>query len=398
MLGKTIVLGVTGGIAAYKAAALCSSLTQKGADVRVIMTRSACEFVQPLTFQALSRHPVYVETFEEKDPSVIAHIDLADSADLIVIAPATANVIGKLANGIADDMLTTTVLAARAPVMIAPAMNVHMYRHPAVEANIRQLQAWGVRFIEPGEGPLACGYVGKGRLAEPEEIVAAIEAFFRERQDLSGFRFLVTAGATREKLDPVRYFTNRSTGKMGYAIARAAAERGADVTLVSGKTSLTPPAGVKLVEVESAQEMFEAVLSRMDEADVIVKAAAVADYRPAVVYEQKLKKKEGTLTVEMERTPDILQTLGERKTRQFLVGFAAETENVEEHARSKLLRKNLDLIVANDVTQPGAGFESETNIVTVFDANGEVCRWPCLSKAELAHRLLDLILQKRASR
>ncbi|WP_270171995.1 bifunctional phosphopantothenoylcysteine decarboxylase/phosphopantothenate--cysteine ligase CoaBC [Paenibacillus sp. SYP-B4298] len=392
--GKTIVLGVSGGIAAYKAAALCSKLTQQGASVRVIMTDSAARFIAPLTLQVLSKHPVYTDTFDEKDPSVVAHIDLADHADLIIVAPATANVIAKMAHGLADDMLSTTLLAATAPVLVAPAMNVHMYAHPAVQHNMELLAARGVRFIEPGEGLLACGYVGKGRLAEPEDIVEAVRQYFGRTELLKGRRVLVTAGGTMERIDPVRYLTNDSSGKMGFAIAAAAAEHGAEVVVVAARTSAPPPAGVELVRVESAQQMLEAVLERFDQSDIVVKAAAVADYRPIHMHGEKLKKQGAGLVLELEKTPDILETLGARKRHQLLIGFAAETSQVEHYAMDKLHRKNCDLIVANDVSQEGAGFHGDTNIVQLFDAAGLVDAWPMLSKREVAERLVRLAAER----
>ncbi|WP_372813519.1 bifunctional phosphopantothenoylcysteine decarboxylase/phosphopantothenate--cysteine ligase CoaBC [Paenibacillus sp.] len=392
--GKTIVLGVSGGIAAYKAAALCSKLAQAGAEVRVIMTASAVKFVAPLTFQTLSRHEVAVDTFDEKDASVVQHIDLADRADLFVVAPATANVIGKMAHGLGDDMLSTTLLATIAPVLVAPAMNVHMYAHPAVQQNMKTLADRGVRFVEPGTGQLACGYVGKGRLAEPEEIVRAIEQHIAEDGRLKGKRVLITAGATLERIDPVRYISNDSSGKMGYAIAEAAARMGADVTLVSGKVSVPVPPGVTLVEAESTLEMRDAVLSRMDDQDVIIKAAAVADYRPAEQYEHKLKKTEDEMTMRLVKNPDILQLVGERKTKQLVVGFAAETRDLEKFAMDKLQRKRCDLLVANDVTLEGAGFGTDTNIVRIFDASGLVEALPMLGKREVASRLLSLIADR----
>ncbi|MEW9697823.1 bifunctional phosphopantothenoylcysteine decarboxylase/phosphopantothenate--cysteine ligase CoaBC [Paenibacillus sp. SI8] len=393
--GKTIVLGVCGGIAAYKAAALTSKLTQAGAKVRVIMTKSAVQFVAPLTFQTLSRHHVFVDTFDEKDPSVVSHINLADSADLVLIAPATANMIGKLALGLGDDMLSTTLLATMAPIWVAPAMNVHMYGNPAVQMNMQTLRSRGVRFIEPGEGQLACGYVGKGRLAEPEEILAAIEQHFSGELPLKGRHVLVTAGGTVERIDPVRYITNDSSGKMGYAIAEEAVRLGAaQVTLVSGPTALPAPAGVDLVPVRSALDMREAVLSRLDASHLIIKAAAVADYRPAVVAEQKMKKKADSLTLELVKNPDILQEIGTLKTEQFVVGFAAETERLDEHALDKLQRKNCDLIVGNDVSQEGAGFSGDTNVVRIFDRNGLVEALPVQSKREVARRLLVLAAER----
>lgn len=396
--GKTIVLGVTGGIACYKAAALCSKLTQAGADVRVIMTAAATKFVAPLTFQTLSRHDVAIDTFDEKNASVVNHIDLADRADLVVIAPATANAIAKLAHGIADDMLSTTLIATEAPVLIAPAMNVHMYAHPTVTDNMRLLRERGVRFVEPGEGQLACGYVGKGRLAEPEEIVAAIRKLLNPERPLAGKRVLVTAGGTIERIDPVRYITNDSSGKMGYAIAEAAKRMGAEVTVVTGKASVPAPAGVKLVPVDSTLEMLDAVLDLFPNTDIVVKAAAVADYRPAHPSDRKIKKKDERMTLELVKNPDIVQTLGERKTHQFIVSFAAETNNGEQYAMDKLSRKKSDLLVLNDVTAPGAGFGTDTNIVQIFDAGGLVESLPLLSKQAVAERLLTVVAERLAAR
>jgi phosphopantothenoylcysteine decarboxylase / phosphopantothenate---cysteine ligase len=390
--GKNILLCVTGGIAAYKAAALTSQLTQRGANVKVMMSEAACQFITPLTFQALSRNEVYVDTFEEKNPAVIAHIDVADWADLVLVAPATANTIGKLANGIADNMITTTILATKAPVWIAPAMNVHMYEHPAVQANIETLYRFGYRFIEPSEGYLACGYVGKGRLEEPEKIIDNIETYFASLNPfLKGKKVLVTAGPTREKLDPVRFFSNRSTGKMGYAIAEAAARFGAEVTLISGPTELDAPANVETVRVESAQEMYEAVMERFPHVDIVIKTAAVADYRPKRVFDQKIKKQPGDYVIEMERTIDILKTLGEQKTTQILVGFAAETDHVEEYARQKLESKRLDMVVANNVSKEGAGFAGDTNIVTIFKRDGSVRSLSLLPKKQVAEEILKEI-------
>ncbi|RAV19948.1 bifunctional phosphopantothenoylcysteine decarboxylase/phosphopantothenate--cysteine ligase CoaBC [Paenibacillus contaminans] len=389
--GKTILLGVCGGIAAYKAAALCSKLTQAGARVRVIMTESALQFVTPLTFQTLSRHDVYTDTFDEKNAAVVSHIDLADHADVVIVAPATANMLAKMAHGLADDMLSTTLLATMAPVVVAPAMNVHMYDHPAVKSNMSVLQQRGVRFVEPGVGQLACGYVGKGRLAEPEEIVAYLERMFAERKLLAGKRMLVTAGGTIERIDPVRYLTNDSSGKMGYAIAEAAGRMGADVTLVTAKTGLAAPEGVRVIPVISARDMLEAVMSRLDESDIVIKSAAVADYRPAVQEARKIKKKEDTMTITLVKNEDILQTVGENRTHQFVVGFAAETAPTEQMIMDKLMRKNCDLLVVNDVSLDGAGFGLDTNIVNVYDRNGLLEAMPILSKLEVAEKLLKLV-------
>ncbi|MEB6548138.1 bifunctional phosphopantothenoylcysteine decarboxylase/phosphopantothenate--cysteine ligase CoaBC [Heyndrickxia sporothermodurans] len=389
MIGKNILLCVTGGIAVYKAAALTSKLTQAGANVKVIMSTSACEFVTLLTFQVLSRNDVYTNTFDEKNSAVIAHIDLADWADLVLVAPATANIIGKLANGIADDMISTTLLATTSPVWIAPAMNVHMYDHPAVKRNIQILAGFGYKFVEPSEGHLACGYVGKGRLEEPEKIVSLISEHFNSYStELAGKTILVTAGPTKEKIDPVRYFTNRSSGKMGFAIAEEAVKLGANVILVSGVEGLNVPHGVKHIQITSAGDMYEAVMSHYNEADVVIKSAAVADYKPKQVFEQKMKKKDGNLVFELERTKDILKELGQKKDKPFLVGFAAETENVDENAWGKLERKNADIIVANDVSKQGAGFGGDTNIVTIYKKDRTKKELPLLSKNETAQEIL----------
>ncbi|MDR9795434.1 bifunctional phosphopantothenoylcysteine decarboxylase/phosphopantothenate--cysteine ligase CoaBC [Aeribacillus pallidus] len=389
---RRILLCVTGGIAVFKAAALTSKLTQAGFDVKVIMTESATKFVTPLTFQVLSRNEVFLDTFDEKDAKVIAHIDLADWADLVLVAPATANIIGKLASGIADDMVTTTLLATTAPVWIAPAMNVHMYDHPAVKRNIETLDRDGYQFIEPQEGHLACGYVGKGRLEEPDKIVELIQNHFSDQTKvpsvLNQKTIIITAGPTREKIDPVRFFSNHSSGKMGYAIAEQAKELGASVILISGPTSLAPPAGVTFVPVESAEEMYHEVMNHFDKADIVIKSAAVSDYRPKQTFDQKMKKKDGSLVIELERTEDILKRLGEKKGTKLLVGFAAETENVEQYALHKLNEKNLDLIVANNVNEPGAGFQKDTNIVTIFHRNGEKKAYPLMSKKEVANAIL----------
>lgn len=387
--GKNILLCVTGGIAVYKAAALTSKLSQAGVNVKVILSDSAAKFVTPLTFQALSRNDVYIDTFDEKNSKVIAHIDLADWADLVLVAPATANAIGKLANGIADNMVTTTLLAVTSPIWIAPAMNVHMYDHPAVKKNIDTLHRFGYQFIEPSEGHLACGYVGKGRLEEPEKIVEILREFFRSPgETLKGKRIMVTAGPTREKIDPVRYITNLSTGKMGYAIAEQAKALGAEVILVSGPVSIEPPQGVKVVRVESAEEMYGAVMNEFESVDMVVKTAAVADYRPKLTHDEKMKKQPGEQVLELERTKDILFDLGKKKTKQVLVGFAAETTQVEEYAQGKLLKKNADMIVANNVKAAGAGFGHDTNIVTIFKRNGKSLELPLMSKQEVAKKIL----------
>lgn len=407
--GKKIVLGVTGGIAAYKAATLCSRLVQKGADVHVIMTASATQFITELTLQTLTRNTVYTDTFDEREPAVVSHIHLADLADLVLVAPATANVIAKMAHGMADDMLSTTLLATTAPVMIAPAMNVHMYDHPAVQHNMNLLVERGAMMIEPGEGLLACGYVGKGRLEEPESIVDVVERFFEQRKSadisrqgqaslLQGKKVVVTAGGTIERIDPVRYITNDSSGKMGFAIAATARDLGADVKLVMGNTQAKPPENVELILVQSAQDMYEAVTREWDDADIVVKAAAVADYRPKEVYTEKIKKKGDTLSLELVKNIDILETLGKEKTHQFLIGFAAETQSVEMYAREKLERKNCDLIVANDVTRTGAGFGTDTNAVHIYDREGLVEELPVIAKDDVAHRLLRIAAERIAGR
>lgn len=387
---EKVLLCVTGGIAVYKAIALTSKLTQNGYDVKVMMTENATKFVTPLSFQAISRNEVYTDTFDEKDPNKIAHIDLADWPDCIIIAPATANIIGKLANGIADDIVSTTLLATTKPVLIAPAMNVHMYSHPVVQSNMDKLKSFGYNFIEPGEGYLACGYTGKGRLEEPENIVEYVKKFLTRKQKsfLKGKRVLITAGPTRERIDPVRYLSNFSSGKMGYAIAEVANNLGAEVTLITGPVSLTPPNNVNIVRVESAEEMFEATMNHFYEADIVIKSAAVSDYRPKEIKNQKIKKSDDGLVIELERTKDILFELGKKKTHQFLIGFAAETNNVDEYAKKKLINKNADMIVANNVTEEGAGFGTDTNIVTFFKTDNEKKTFPKLTKHEVAYEIL----------
>ncbi|WP_369693642.1 bifunctional phosphopantothenoylcysteine decarboxylase/phosphopantothenate--cysteine ligase CoaBC [Lentibacillus sp. CBA3610] len=337
---KNILLGVSGGIAAYKACALTSKLTQQGADVKVIMTENAAKFVSPLTFQALSRNPVHIDTFDEKDPSKVAHIDLADWADMTILAPATANLIGKLAGGIADDMLSTVLLATQSSVYIAPAMNVHMYAHPAVMENMKQLDSWGYHFIEPGAGYLACGYVGKGRLEEPETIIEVVDQHQDRNALFSGKKVLISAGPTQEQVDPVRFFTNRSSGKMGFALAERAAELGAEVTLVAGPVSLEiKNQQIKRIDVVTAKDMYEAMHEHFPANDIVIKAAAVADYRPKQIHEEKMKKQSDDWHVEMERTQDILQSLGDIKEHQFLAGFAAETTDPVEYGIAKLQKE-----------------------------------------------------------
>ncbi|WP_433946272.1 bifunctional phosphopantothenoylcysteine decarboxylase/phosphopantothenate--cysteine ligase CoaBC [Paenibacillus sp. SN-8-1] len=399
LTGKKILLGVSGGIAAFKAASLCSKLVQSGAEVKVIMTESATRFITELTLQALSRGPVYTDTFDEKDPAVISHIDLADWADLVLVAPATANIIAKMSAGIADDMLSTTLLATQAPIMLAPAMNVHMYQHPAVVRNLADLAARGVMMAEPGEGLLACGYVGKGRMEEPESLVRIVENFFDRQLRLSskplkGRRVIVTAGATVERIDPVRYITNDSSGKMGFAIAGAARDLGADVQLIIGSTQASPPQGISITRVESAQDMYNALQEVWETADIVVKAAAVADYRPKEQFDRKIKKSGDHMSLELVKTVDILESLGRMKTTQFLIGFAAETNDLDKYAMDKLNRKNCDLLVANDVTKEGAGFGTDTNVVSIFDRNGLVEALPLMSKETAALRIMELTAER----
>ncbi|GEK32616.1 bifunctional phosphopantothenoylcysteine decarboxylase/phosphopantothenate--cysteine ligase CoaBC [Kurthia sibirica] len=395
LANKNILLCVTGGIAVYKAVALVSKLSQAGAHVKVMMTDSAMEFVQPLSFQVMSKNDVFYNTFDEKKSQVIAHIDLADWADLVIVAPATANVIGKLANGIADNMITTTLLATTAPVWIAPAMNVHMYDHPAVMRNIAQLAVDGYQFIEPSEGFLACGYVGKGRLEEPEKITALASAFFEPQTlPLKGKKVLVSAGPTRERIDPVRYLTNFSSGKMGYAMAIAARDLGATVTLVSGPVDLPKPTGMTVIDVESAQEMYEVIMDKYDDLDIAIKTAAVADYRPKNLQQQKMKKQQGDSTMELERTTDILKALGDKKTHQLLIGFAAETNDVIHYAQGKLQKKNADYIVANDVSKTDRGFGADINTVVLVGKDNFQQSFPSMAKEKLAKNLLEVILKK----
>ena len=392
--GKTIVLGVTGGIACFKAAALASLLVKQHATVQVIMTENATKFVTPLTFEQLTGQKALTDTFDRNFQHSVEHIAVADRADLVLIAPATANIIAKLAHGLADDMLTTTVLACDCPKAIAPAMNTKMYENPVTQDNLATLRRYGWEVAEPASGHLACGAEGKGRLPEPEELLElCLHAIAREK-DLIGKRVLVTAGPTREALDPVRYLTNRSSGRMGYAIAKAAARRGAEVTLVSGPTSLPRPRYMEIVDIESAQEMYEAVISRAKDMDIIIKAAAVADYRPADVAEDKIKKKDGDLSIPLERTRDILGTLGQQKREgQFLCGFSMETRDLIENSRKKLTKKNLDMVAANNVKVEGAGFGVETNVLTLITAEGEK-ELPLMSKDAAADALLDAILER----
>jgi phosphopantothenoylcysteine decarboxylase/phosphopantothenate--cysteine ligase len=397
-----IALGVTGGIAAYKAAEIVRLLQDRGIRVQVVMTRAAQEFVRPLTFAALSGEKVIIGMFapgQEQEPNIdsaIEHIAVAQSIDALVVAPATADVLAHFAQGIASDFLTTLYLATTAPVVVAPAMNVNMWNHPATQANLQILRQRGVKIVDPGAGYLACGMTGAGRLAENETIVAAVMEALGSSQDFSGETVLITAGPTREKIDPVRYLTNRSSGRMGYALAEAALRRGARVLMVSGPTSLTPPGAAEITRVESTQEMRDAVLQLLPQATVVIKTAAVSDYRPKAAAGQKIKRK-GPVTLELEATPDILKELSLKKSSQIVVGFAAETENVLENARQKLVSKNLDAIVVNDVSREGVGFDSDRNAVTII-SHDEVVEVPETTKWEVAQRVLDQISRLRQHR
>jgi phosphopantothenoylcysteine decarboxylase/phosphopantothenate--cysteine ligase len=390
--GKRILLGVTGSIAAYKAVELLRLLTKREAEVQVVMTEAATKFVTPLTFETLTRQPVLLDMWSLAYSHRIGHIEATQRADLCVVAPATARTIARLALGLADDFLSCIYLASRCPVVVAPAMDCDMYEHPALQENLKRLRDRGVRIVEPDLGPLASGLVGRGRLAEPADIVAAIEGVLLPVQDLEGRIILVTAGPTREPLDPVRYLSNRSSGKMGSAVAEAAAARGARVILVSGPTALPVPPGVDVIRVETAQEMYEAVLAKLAMTHVVIKAAAVADYRPKQKAERKLKKEQTIREIALEPTPDILAELGRQKGHRILVGFAAETDDVVANARKKLQRKKLDLMVANDVSQPGAGFDTDTNLVKILDPQGNIEEVPLLPKRQVADRILDRVV------
>ncbi len=398
--GKKIVLGVTGGIAVYKAVDLVSRLRKAGCEVRVVMTEHAQQFVTPLTFKEISGNAVATSMWNANQEFNVEHIALANWADAFLVAPATANILAKMACGIADDLLSTTLLAAQAPIVVCPAMNTGMYQNPATQENIAKLQERGVTVMPPAVGHLACGTSGPGRLPEPQQIVEFMRAFFAGREgDLRGLRVLVTAAGTREPIDPVRYVGNRSSGKMGYAVAQMAAERGADVLLISGPSALAAPPNVRVVNVETTNEMLEACLAAYGDVDIVIKAAAVADYRPRDVADQKIKKKtDDALTVVMDKNPDILKTLGAKKEQQVLVGFAAETQNLLANAREKVVKKNLDMIVANDVTAAGAGFNSDTNIVKFLFANGDVRELEQMPKVDVANRILDEAIRIRNER
>lgn len=397
--GKTVILGVTGSIAAFKAASLASMLVKQGAEVHVIMTQNAMNFIHPITFESLTGTKCLTDTFDRNFEFQVEHVSLAKKADLLIVAPASADVIGKIANGIADDMLTTTALACTAcPILVAPAMNTRMFENPIVQDNMRKLESYGMKVIQPAVGYLACGDTGAGKMPEPSFLLECILHEIAMEKDMKGRKILVTAGPTREAMDPVRYLSNHSTGKMGYAVAKVAAMRGAEVTLVSGPVELETPVGVKRVDVTTAREMFEAVRDLAPEQDIIVKAAAVADYRPMNVSREKVKKSDSALAILLERTDDILRFLGENKKEgQFLCGFSMETEHMVENSRSKLERKHLDMIVANNLKTEGAGFGTDTNVVTILTENEQV-ELPLMTKEEAAAGILDQILKRISSR
>ena len=391
--GKTVLLGVTGSIAAYKIASLASALKKLHADVHVLMTQNATNFINPITFESLTGNKCLVDTFDRNFQFQVEHVSIAKKADVVMIAPASANVIGKLAHGIADDMLTTTVMACKCKKYISPAMNTNMFENPIVQDNLKTLEHYGYEVIQPASGYLACGDTGAGKMPEPETLLAYIEKEIAREKDLQGKKILVTAGPTQEAIDPVRYITNHSSGKMGYAIAKAAMLRGAEVTLVSGRTAIEAPLFVNVVPIVTAKDMFEAVTGISNEQDIIIKAAAVADYRPAVVSSEKVKKKEGQMSIELERTDDILKYLGENKREgQFLCGFSMETQNMISNSRAKLERKNLDMVAANNVKEAGAGFQGDTNVLTLITQKEETSL-PLMSKEDAANKLLDKILE-----
>lgn len=386
--GKTVLLGITGSIAAYKIASLASALVKAHADVHVIMTENATKFINPITFETLTKHKCIVDTFDREFEFEVEHVSLAKKADVFMIAPASANVIGKIAGGIADDMLTTTVLACKCPIYISPAMNTNMFENPIVQDNISKLKKYGYKIIEPASGFLACRDVGKGKMPEPEVLMEYLMAEISADKILAGKNLLVTAGPTVEAIDPVRFISNHSTGKMGYAIAKVARNMGANVTLVTGPVNLTPPMGVKVINVNSAKDMYDAVVAEYDKQDVVIKSAAVADYTPESVATEKIKKKDGDeASIKLKRTNDILKYLGEHKKNQVLVGFSMETENMLENSREKLQKKNLDMIVANNLKVKGAGFGTDTNVVTIVTSAEEI-ELPIMSKEEVAQNLL----------
>ena len=396
--GKTIILGVSGSIAAYKIAGLASALVKLQADVHVIMTKNATNFIHPITFETLTGNRCLVDTFDRNFDFSVEHVELAKKADVLMVAPASANVIGKMAHGLADDMLTTTILACQCPKIVAPAMNTRMFRNSVVQDNLKLLRCYGMEVVDPASGYLACGDTGEGKMPEPEVLLQYILKALVVKKDLEGVNVLVSAGPTREAIDPVRYITNHSTGKMGYAVARAAAMRGANVTLVSGPTQIDPPPFVEVVDVVSAEEMFKAITSRSSKQDIIIKTAAVADYRPAVVATEKVKKKDGDMSIHLERTKDILAYLGEHKKEgQFLCGFSMETENMLENSITKLVKKNLDMVIANNLKVEGAGFGTNTNVVTVITRKGGE-QLPMMSKDDVADKILDAIIKERTAK
>ena len=388
---KTVVLGVTGSIAAYKTAGLASALKKQHCDVHVIMTKNACEIITPLTFERLTGNKCMVDTFDKINQFEVEHIAIAQKADLFMIAPATANIIGKVANGIADDMLSTTIMATKAPVYFAPAMNTNMYTNPIFQDNMKKLENFGYHMITPATGYLACGDTGIGKMPEPDTLLQYILKELAYEKDLAGKKVIVTAGATCEDIDPVRFITNRSTGKMGIAIAKAAMLRGADVTLIKAKTDVAAPMFVDVVEVRSAEDMFNAVTQRFDDCDIVIKAAAVADYTPVNTADEKIKKKDGDLSISLKRTKDILKYLGEHKKGQYICGFSMETENMLENSKAKLKKKNADMIAANSLRTAGAGFAADTNVLTLITENS-IDEMPLMSKDEAAHRIFDRII------
>lgn len=390
--GKNIILGVTSSIAAYKSANVASALVKKGCNVNVLMTENATNFINPLTFEELTKHKCIIDTFDRNVQYNVAHISLAVSADAFIIAPASANVIGKIANGIADDMLTTTVMACKCPVIISPAMNTNMYENPIVQDNLAKLERFGYIIVPPAEGRLACGAIGKGKMPDEQVLLDYLERALSDKQDFKGKRVLVTAGPTQESIDPVRYITNHSSGKMGYAVARQAMLRGAEVTLVSGKVNLPPVPFVKMINVTTAEDMYNAVTAEFDNTDIVIKAAAVADFRPKRIADDKLKKADGMDSIELEPTKDILKELGKNKKNRFICGFSMETQNMTENSRKKLENKNLDMIVCNNLKVEGAGFQGDTNVVTVIDKTN-ITELGIMSKTEVADKILDRIAE-----
>lgn len=390
--GKNIILGVTSSIAAYKSANVASALVKKGCNVNVLMTENATNFINPLTFEELTKHKCIIDTFDRNVQYNVAHISLAVSADAFIIAPASANVIGKIANGIADDMLTTTVMACKCPVIISPAMNTNMYENPIVQDNLAKLERFGYIIVPPAEGRLACGTIGKGKMPDEQVLLDYLERALSDKQDFKGKRVLVTAGPTQESIDPVRYITNHSSGKMGYAVARQAMLRGAEVTLVSGKVNLPPVPFVKMIYITTAEDMYNVVTAEFENTDIVIKAAAVADFRPKRIADDKLKKADGMNNIELEPTKDILKELGKNKKNRFICGFSMETKNMTENSRKKLENKNLDMIVCNNLKVEGAGFQGDTNVVTVIDKTN-ITELGIMSKTEVADKILDRIAE-----